>query len=162
MQLIPFAATCAVPAVLGFMQVMGVMYTDYTAAPPQTTYAWAWSYVMPETTDVNQFYVLVGNAFSPLQIQQFCADVVEYWNSCWVNEVYWRRAVQEMSMYDKLQSFPYFWRICRFGFRRVVEFVFLKFCGQSGLKLRAIEFFLQKKECFQQLFKAILHLLWTY
>ena len=160
MMVLPFAATCAVPVVLGFMQVMGAMYTDYTAAPPQTTYAWAWSYVMPETTDVNQFYVLVGNAFSPLQIQQFCADVVEYWNSCWVNEVYWRRAVQEMSLYDKLQSFlPYFWRICGSLFRRVVEIVFCNFCGRAGLKLRPIDFL---RYLWFSLFNAILHHLWTY
>ena len=151
--LAPVAYTCAIPVVLGFVQVMGAMYTDYTAAPPQTTYAWAWSYVMPETTDVNQFYVLVGNAFSSLQIPQF-------WNSCWVNEVYWRRAVQEISLYDKLQSFlPYFWRICGSLFRRVVEIVFWNFCGQAGLKLRAIEFL---RYLWFSLFKVILHRLWTY
>ena len=138
--LIPFAATCAAPFVLGFVQLMGAMYTDYTAAPPQTTYAWAWSYVMPETTDVNQFYELVGNAFSSLQIP-------EYWNSymnfdifCWVNEVFWREKDQEMSLYDKLQSFPYFWKIGWALFRRGLEIVFCNFCGRAGLKLRPIDF----------------------
>ena len=138
--LMPVAYTCAVPVVLGFVQVMGAMYTDYTAAPPQTTYAWAWSYVMPETTDVNQFYELVGNAFSSLQIP-------EYWNSymnfdifCWANEVFWREKDQEMSLYDKLQSFPYFWNIGWALFRRGLEIVFCNFCGRAGLKLRPIDF----------------------
>ena len=159
MPLVPFAVTLAAPVVLTFMQVMGGMYTDYTAAPPQTTYAWAWSYVMPETTDVNQFYELVGNAFSSLQIP-------EYWNSymnfdifCWANEVFWREKDQEMSLYDKLQSFPYFWRICGSLFRRVVEIVFWNFCGQAGLKLRAIDFL---RYLWFSLFNAILHRLWTY
>ena len=140
----PFAA----PALFTLMQVMGGMYTDYTAAPPTTGYSWERSSAGPETTDVSQFSVLVGFAFSPLQIEQFFAAA---------NSIY---AVHK-EFTTMIAFFPYFWKICGFGFRRVVEFVFLKFCGQSGLKLRAIEFFLKKKECFQKLFKAILYLLWT-
>ena len=81
----------------------------------------------PETTAVNQH-------------SDFYAYVVEYWNSCWANEVFWREKDQEMSLYDKLQSFPYFWRICGSLFRRVVEIVFCNFCGRAGLKLRPIDF----------------------
>ena len=109
------------------------------------------SAAVPDTTPVNQY-------------SHFYAYVVEYWNSCLANEV------TETTMYDTLQKlykefttmlavFPYFWKVCAFGFRRVVDFVFLKYFGQSGLKVLAIKFFLRLTMFFLELFEPILCLL---
>ena len=155
-------------------------------APPTTTsgessygYTWEWSSAVPETTDVNQFYVLVGHAFSPLQIQQFCADAksiyaeympvmpgrFDYWN-------YWfAKEVQEISMYDKLQNlyqdfetmiafFPYFWKIWEIMLTQVVNVVFLKFFGRARLELFLTNIFLRLTKIFLRMFEQMLYLLW--
>ena len=123
----------------------------------------------PETTDESQLSVLVGFVFSPVQIEQFFADakfIYEKYKPVWVaNEV------TETTMYDTLQKlykefttmiafFPFFWKICGFGFTRVVNFFFLKYFGQSGLELWAIKFFLRLTMFFLELFEPILYLLW--
>ena len=176
MQLIPFAATCAVPAVLGFMQVMGAMYTDYTDAPPTPGYSWERSSAGPETTDVSQFSVLVGFAFSPLQIEQFCAAAnsiyagfsnsgFDYWN-------YWfAKQVQEISMYDKLQKlyqefetmiafFPHSWTFWKIMLNQVLNVVFSKYFGRARLQVFLINKFLTLAKLFQKLFEQIVILLW--
>ena len=144
-------------------------------APPTTGYSWERSSAGPETTDVSQFSVLVGFAFSQLQIEQFFAAAnsiyagvsnsgFDYWNSCFANEV------TETTMYATLQKllkdfttmvavFPYFWKFCAVGFRRVEYFVFLKFFGQSGLEGLAIKLFVRLTMFFLGLFESILCLL---
>ena len=122
----------------------------------------------PETTDASQFFVLAGFAFSPVQIEQFFADakfIYEKYKPVWVaNEV------TETTMYDTLQKlfkefttmvavFPYFWKVCAFGLRRVEYFVFLKFFGQSSLEGLAIKLFVRLTMFFLGLFESILCLL---
>ena len=148
-------------------------------APPTPGYSWERSSAGPETTDVNQFYVLVGHAFSPLQIQQFCADAksiyaeympvmpgrFDYWN-------YWfAKEVQEISMYDKLQNlyqdfetmiafFPLFWKIWEIMLTQVVNAVFSKYFGRARLQVFLINNFLKLAKLFQKLFEQIVILLW--
>ena len=174
----------AAPVVLACIQVMGAMYTDFMVpsqeAPPTTTsgessygYPWEWSYAMPETTDKSQFYVLMGHAFSPLQIEQFCADAKFIYEKYKPVNYWFANEVQEISMYDKLQNlyqdfetmiafFPYFWQIWAIMLNRVVNIVFLKFFGQSGLELLVIKFFLRLTRFFLKLFELMLYLLWGY
>jgi len=173
--LIPFAATLAAPAVFTLMQVMGAMYTDYTAAPPTPGYSWEQSSAGPETTDVSQFSVLVGFAFSPLQIEQFCAAAnsiyagfsnsgFDYWNYWFANEV------QEISMYDKLQNlyqdfenmiafFPLIWKIWETMLMQVVKAVYSKYFGRARVQLFVINNLVRWIPIFVRLFEKIMYLL---
>ena len=137
----------------------------------------------PKTTEPSDSYVLWppwhnGFFYSEVQVEQFCAAVgsiyagvstsaYDYWDSCFANEV------TETTMYATLQKllkdfttmvavFPYFWKVCAFGLRRVEYFVFLKFFGQSGLELLVIKFFLRLTRFFLKLFEPMLYLLWGY
>ena len=174
--LIPFAATLAAPAVFTLMQVMGAMYTDYTAAPPTPGYSWERSSAGPETTDVSQFSVLVGFAFSPLQIEQFCAAAnsiyagfsnsgFDYWNGWFANEV------QEISMYDKLHNlyqdfenmiafFPLIWKIWEIMLMQVVKVVYSKYFGRARVQLFVINNLLRCTSIFVRLFEQMVCLLW--
>ena len=134
----------------------------------------------PKTTEPSDSYVLWppwhnGFFYSEVQVEQFCAAVgsiyagvsnsaYDYWDSCFANEV------TETTMYATLQKllndfttmvafFPYFPTFCAFTFRQVVEFVILKYFGQSGLVLLAINFFLRLTMFFLELFEPILCLL---
>ena len=138
-------------------------------APPTT--------VGPEPSDSSVLWPPWHNGFfySEVQVEQFCAAVgsiyagvsnsaYDYWNSCFANEV------TETTMYATLQKllkdfttmvavFPYFWKVCAFGLRRVEYFVFLKFFGLSGLEGLAIKLFVRLAMFFQGLFESILCLL---
>lgn len=161
MLILPFAA----PIVFACIQVMSAMYTDFMVpspdAPPTTTsgessygYSWEWSYAMPETTDKSQFYVLMGHAFSPLQFQQFYVDAKFIYEKYKPVNYWFSKEVQEISVYDKLQNL--FWEIMLI---QVVNVVFLKFLGQSGLELLVINC-LRLTKFFLKLFEPMLYLLW--
>ena len=145
----------AAPVVLACIQVMGAMYTDFMVpsqdAPPTTTSGES-SYAVPDTTGVNQDYY-------------FYAYAVKYWNSCFAN------AVQEISMYDKLQKlyqdfetmivwFPHFWGFCNVVMTQLVNAVFLRFFGRARLELFLTKLFLRLTKIFLRLFEQMLYLLW--
>ena len=172
MMVLPFAA----PIVVMCAHVLGVMvYTDFMVpspdAPSSYAYLWEWYYAVPETTGVNQFYVLVGHAFSPLQIQQFCADAKSIYEKYMPVNYWFAKEVQEIEMYDKLQNlykdfetmiafFPLFWKIWEIMLTQVVNAVFLRFFGRARLELFLTKIFLRLTKIFLRLFEQMLYLLW--
>ena len=149
--------------------VYGVVNILMQDAPPTTTpvessygYPWEWSWGGPETTDKSQFYVLVGHALSPLQIQQFYAAAWNYWVA---------NDVQEISMYDKLHNlyqdfenmiafFPLIWKIWEIMLMQVVKAVYSKYFGRARVQLFLINNLLRLTQIFIRLFEQIVCLLW--
>ena len=129
----------------------------------------------PKTTEPSDSYVLWppwhnGFFYSEVQVEQFCAAVgsiyagvsnsaYDYWNSCFATTMYATLQKLLKDFTTMVAVFPYFWKFCAFGLRRVEYFVFLKFFGQSGLEGLAIKLFVRLTMFFLGLFESILCLL---
>ena len=142
--------------------VYGVVNILMEDAPPTTTpvessygYPWEW-------TGKSQFYVLVGHALSPLQIQQFYAAAWNYWVA---------NDVQEISMYDKLHNlyqdfenmiafFPLIWKIWEIMLMQVVKVVYSKYFGRARVQLFVINNLVRCTSICVRLFEQMVCLLW--
>ena len=163
--MIPFAGYILCSLILhGTVQEIWDFAKPSPDAPPTT--------VGPEPSDVSVLWPSWHNGFfySEVQVEQFCAAVgsiyagvsnsaYDYWNSCFATTMYATLQKLLNDFTTMVAFFPYFPTFCAFTFRRVVEFVILKYFGQSGLVLLAIKFFLRLTMFFLELFEPILCLL---
>ena len=176
MNMFPFAYILSAMILHGTVQEIWDFAKPSPDAPPTPGYSWERSSAGPETTDVSQFSVLVGFAFSPLQIEQFCAAAnsmyagfsnsgFDYWNDWFAKEV------QEISMYDKLHNlyqdfenmidfFPLIWKIWKTMLMQVVKAVYSKYFGRARVQLFVINNLVRWIPIFVRLFEQMVCLLW--